>query len=248
MSKSKIIRKILYGIRAVMGTLFVKEIFMAEKFNSTIVDSEWYKYKSVCPGGYAVDYAFLYTLYRILTSIKPNNILEFGLGQTSKMIHQYANYYNVNAVTIEHDQHWEEFFNEGREGNYNIKTRFFDLENTLYKGCDTSTYKDCCSQFVNENEKFDFILLDGGPYLRNPENNRFYKYARPQIIDFARFCLKEDFVILLDDYGIIGIQNTVKEMFNYFDENDIDYIYKEYSGVKRYLVIATPKYRFLTTL
>ena len=69
------------------------ELLKAEVFNSTIADSEWLRYKSFSPGRWAVDYALLYTLYRTLTAMKPTKIIEFGLGQSSKMIHQYAIFY-----------------------------------------------------------------------------------------------------------------------------------------------------------
>lgn len=248
MIKSKIIKKVLFGIRAVMGTLLVKEIFMGEKFKSTIADSEWFKYRSVSPGGYAVDYAFFYVLYRVLSSVKPQNCLEFGLGQTSKMLHQYANYYNAKAVTIEHDEDWTRFFNESREGDYPINVRMFELEDTEYKGNEISTYKDCTDILRKENERYDFVLVDGGPYLRNPKNNRKYKYARTHVIDIAKYCLKDNFVIMFDDYNNDGVRNTVKEIFDYFHQKGIQYVYREYSGAKYHVLITTPSYRFLTTL
>ena len=125
----KSIEKILTAIRKIFGTNKLKnnqqiiisqqskmidmqnEILKSQIFNSTIIDSEWLKYRSFSPGGWAVDYGFLYTLYRVLNDMKPKNILEFGLGQSSKMIHQYANFYqNANAITCEHDSEWINFF------------------------------------------------------------------------------------------------------------------------------------------
>lgn len=248
MSKNIIIRTFLFAIRAVMGTLLVKEIFMAEKFNSTIIGSEWFKHKSISPGGYAVDYAFFYTLYRTLSSVKPKNCLEFGLGQTSKMLHQYANYYKANAITIEHDKEWIEFFHKSKEGDYPINVRQFELFFSKYKGYDISTYRNCAETFKDENAHFDFILVDGGPYLRDPRNNKLFKYSRPQIIDIVKYCLQDDFVILFDDYTNVGIKNTVKEIFAYFDVNHIEYLFKEYSGSKTHLLITTPSNQFLTSL
>ena len=81
-----------------------KENLYAQCFNNSIQDSEWLKYRSFSPGGWAVDYGFLYVLYKILNYMRPSNVIEFGLGQSSKMIHQYASYYQKDAVTIEHDK------------------------------------------------------------------------------------------------------------------------------------------------
>ena len=66
----------------------LEEIHKAEIFSSTIADSEWLKFKSFSPGGWAADYGLLYTLYRVLNGMRPQNVLEFGLGQSSKMIHR----------------------------------------------------------------------------------------------------------------------------------------------------------------
>jgi hypothetical protein len=78
----KINEKILRTIRKIVGTKALKsnqqiiisqqlklidiqnEILKSQIFNNTITDSEWLKYKSFSPGGWAVDYGFLYTLYR----------------------------------------------------------------------------------------------------------------------------------------------------------------------------------------
>ena len=111
-----------------------QEILSALKFNSTIADSKWFIYKSISPGDTAVDYAFFYTLYRVLSSIKPNNIIEFGLGQSSKMVHQYASYFDKHAITVEHDKEWVDFFLQDREGEYKVNIEMLDLETIEYKG------------------------------------------------------------------------------------------------------------------
>ena len=68
------------------------EILWAEIFNSTIQDSLWFKDKSLSPGRWAAGYPFLYALYRTLNEKHPLNILELGMGQTTKLISQYVDY------------------------------------------------------------------------------------------------------------------------------------------------------------
>ena len=83
----------------------------ANLFRDTIQDSEWLRYKNFSPGGWAVDYGVLYTLYRVLNDMKPKNIIEFGLGQSSKMFHQYGAYYrDTKIITCEHNNDWISFF------------------------------------------------------------------------------------------------------------------------------------------
>jgi len=39
-------------------------------FNNTIIDCEWLKYKNFSPGSWACDYAYLYTLFRVLNDMQ----------------------------------------------------------------------------------------------------------------------------------------------------------------------------------
>ncbi len=81
-----------------------KEILWAETFNNTISDSNWLKDKSFSPGRWAVGYQYLYAVYRILNAVKPKKILELGLGQSTKLLNQYAKANkDVKHTVVEHD-------------------------------------------------------------------------------------------------------------------------------------------------
>ena len=235
--------RFLVYFQKILGTYQLKgysdEILMAQKFNSTIMGSEWFRYKSISPGGSAVDYAFFYTLYRTLCSKKPKKVLEFGLGQSSKMVHQYADYYHANAITVEHDPQWVDFFNREREGDYDIDVKIFELEEIQYGGGKSLTYRNCFETF--KNDKFDLIIVDG-PFGMN------MKYSRTQIIDLAKHCIENDFVIIIDDYQRKGEQNTVKEIFTYFNQTGVEYVFREYKSLKSHILITNPENRFLLTL
>ena len=103
------------------------EILKGLIFNNTISESEWLKYKNFSPGEWAADYGLLYTLYRVLNGMKPKNILEFGLGQSSKMLHQYGKFYNVNVLTCEHDENWIDFFMKEKIGQYDLNIKKWNL-------------------------------------------------------------------------------------------------------------------------
>ena len=77
----------------------INELLYANKFHDTIKQSKWYKDQSLSLGEMAIDYGTAYVLYRVLDKMNPSSILEFGLGQSSKLIHQYANSYQKEAVT-----------------------------------------------------------------------------------------------------------------------------------------------------
>lgn len=217
-----------------------QEILAALKFNSTVVDSKWFLNKSISPGESAVNYSFFYTLYRTLSSINPNNILEFGLGQSSKMIHQYSQYYNKKAITVEHDKEWVNFFLRDK-GDYNINIKIMDLVTIYYKGAKVLTYKDCKKSFINQ--KFDLVIVDG-PFGYPSDT----VYSRLQILDIIQGNISDDFIIIIDDYDRNGEKNTVNEVFDYFEKKNISFIYREYVSVKNHILITTPKNKFLTSL
>src|SRR5690554_7298280 len=88
----KIFDKLRFGLRIPQilegldkNNKILQELNWSNVFNNTISDSEWFKNKSISPGRSAVGYPLLYVLYRILNDVKPLNILEFGLGQSTKI-------------------------------------------------------------------------------------------------------------------------------------------------------------------
>ncbi len=215
------------------------ELLKAIIFNNTIADSKWLKFKSFSPGGWAVDYAFLYTLYRVLNDIHPVSILEFGLGQSSKLIHQYTNFYEeVNAITCEHDSEWINFFKNHMDGDYKINIKKVELKEVEYNTKKTLSYKNIATEF--HNEKFDLIVVDA-PFGS-------VRYSRSQILAFAKNKLTDSFCIIIDDYEREGEKETVNELMNILDGKGIKYSKTIYSGSKQHFLICNEKLRFLTSM
>ena len=215
-----------------------KEILYAQRFNNTITDSDWLKYSSFSPGGWAVDYSFLFVLFKILNSMRPSNVIEFGLGQSSKMIHQYASYYQKAAITIEHDKDWVDFFQKDKRGDYDINIKLMDLEMINYKGTETRTYAEI-EEYCNGN-KYDLIVVDG-PFGSE-------HYSRSQIINLAKDNLAKSFCVIIDDTHRIGEKETISELFNVLDNQKIDYCHKTYKSIKSFTVVCSKNLRFLTSL
>jgi len=216
----------------------INEILKASIFNNTIADSKWLKIKSFSPGRWAVDYAFLYTLYRVLNDTHPKSILEFGLGQSSKLIHQYADYFkDVKALTCEHDEVWINFFMCGKEGEYPLKIQKIDLEEIEYKGEKTLSIANLNS--LVKNEKYDLIVIDapfGSP-----------KYSRPQILNLIEN-IENSFCILMDDYDRNGEKETIQELFSILYSSNIKFCSTIYSGSKEHILICSENWKFLTTM
>jgi len=215
------------------------EILDALLFNSTIENCEWLSDKSFAFGGWAMDTAALYTVFRILNDVKPKNILEFGLGQSSKMVHQYANFFSdITALTVEHDQNWINFFIAGLNKNSIISVKQADKIIVNYNGFETASY-DRMNE-LTESTKYDFVVVDG------PIGSEHY--SRSQIIEIAKKSLSEQFCILIDDSQRNGEQETVKEVCRILESKGINYLQREYSGEKKHAIICSEDLKFLLTL
>lgn len=213
----------------------------ANVFHDVIKDSAWLQNKAFAPGRWAAGYQMLYVMYRILDSVKPKKILELGLGQTTRMISQYGQYYNTEHQVVEHDPKWIEFFATTYEVPDNVK--FVNLDTIVDKYLDDEAvimYQGFEEQF--RGQKFDFICIDA------PLGGKAIKYARVDILKILPECLEPDFVILIDDTERIGETNTIQLLQKIFKENGIKYVMKRYDGRKSSTIFTTEKYSFLTSL
>jgi hypothetical protein len=236
-------RKVLNFTRRLIGTenigRKVDTILNAQFFQNSIAGCQWLKYKSFSPGGWAMDNAALYTIYRILNDVKPQNILEFGLGQSSRMIHQYATFNNgIKALTIEHDKEWINFFEKEFPEDIKLNIEQHDKVTVEYNGYETLTYgtmAELCKPV------YDFIVTDG-PFGSE-------HYSRSQIMSFVKTGLPDNFVLFFDDTEREGEKETIREVVNILDEQNVKYVTKEYNGEKNsHTVICTAEFKFLTSL
>lgn len=215
-----------------------QELLYANKYHDTIIGYDWLQYKDLSLGGATVDYAFCYTLVRALNTMKPSSIIECGLGQSSKIIHQYADFYKKKAITCEHDFGWSKFFLDEIQNKYPINIEYFELENTIINGCSTLTYKDFPER-INP-LKFDFIIIDG-PY-GSPN------YSRSQVIDIVKNNLAGQFCIIIDDFERSGEQETWDIVKKTLQERGIEFLDITYSARQDHALICSKDLRFLTWL
>lgn len=215
-----------------------QELFMAHKYHDTVADYEWLKHKGISPGGWAVDYAFCYTLVRTLNAMRPQSILECGLGQSSRLIHQYASFYNIEAITCEHDQSWIDFLKQEAGNSYPIHIQKIELEKIEYKGQKTLTYKNI--QNLIEGKSFDLILIDG-PF-GSPH------FSRSQAIALCKNNLADRFCVIIDDTERVGEQETIEEIKEILIEKSVDFAATTYSSIKSHTLICSKNLNFLTTL
>lgn len=211
-------------------------------FHDTIWDSKWLLNKKFSPGRWAVGYQYLYVLYRILESVQPQSILELGLGQSTQMMTQYAEYAeDCRHYIVEHDPAWIEFYKKNNViSDFSTIVQLDLCKKQVKQDEDVTGYKRFSETFLGK--KFDLISIDA------PFGSPCYIYARADILELLPQCLKKSFVIILDDYNRTGEQNTVKLLKEKLDDEKIMYCEGVYSGNKDIFVITSMDYKFLVSL
>jgi hypothetical protein len=229
-------RKAVNFFRKLLGM----EIPNARLFRAAIENCVWLEDTSFAPGGWAMDNAALYTLFCILNLWKPKTILEFGLGQSSKMVHQYATFFeNSMALTIEHNEKWLLSFCKGISEKIQLNVKQLGMKKIRFNGFKTLTYKNM-NEIMRE-DGYDLIIVDG------PFGSRHY--SRSQIIDFVKNGMPERFCIFVDDTERNGERDTVKMICDTLDDQEIPFSKKECIGEEKdHTVIYSGHLRFLALL
>lgn len=215
------------------------EIYWSTVFNSTIADSKWLKNRSFSPGRWAAGYPMLYLLYRIYDGVKPVSILEFGLGESSKLLYQYKNvHHSADYIIIEQDKNWLDFFSSNIH-DLNAQTKLLNIDKSIINKHEVYIYKDLLPAI--KNKKYDLIVVDG------PWGS--YHYSRHQIIDIAEADLLSDaFIIIIDDYNRKGEKETAHDLRRVLVRKGISFKEGVYSGSKDTLIICSEEYNFLISL
>lgn len=220
----------------------LNENIWAHIFHDTINRESWLKEKDFSPGRWAAGYPVLYMLYRVLNEVRPLNILELGLGQSTRMISQYVDAEeNCKHIVVEHDYEWINFF----ENNFKVpeKTRILlkELHMKSFNGVSqVRQYKEFNIDL--KAEKFDFIFIDA------PLSGDMPEYARVDVVNLMPGCLADDFVIIIDDCNRSGEKNTVSYMKQVLEDNNIKFNVGKYNGDKEAILLCSHRYSFLCTM
>ena len=221
-----------------LNSTMLDELQYSVVLNQSWIDSEWVKNKSFSLRLGSSNYSFIYSLFKILDEIAPLRILEFGLGQTTKLTSQYVNNKNTNAALdiVEHDNDWINEFSGQITLTNNIKIYHKNLIKFEINGVETDKYDDL-SDIVTD-KKYDLIIIDG-PF----GFDRIY--PRTNILDLIPNNLAENFVIILDDAERKGEQNTANLIFNKLDACNIQYEKSYKKGLKTQLIISSTNHKYI---
>lgn len=218
------------------------EAIWAQTFSYTIKDSTWLRNPTFSPGRWAVGYPFLYVMYRILNETKPKCILEFGLGQSTKMIAQYAAAHpDVKHIVIEQNSEWIDVFKKNYTCPDSTQIIYVPLIKEMFGDTSVHTY-DNLSELLS-GYKFDFISVDGPS---DPEQNS--KYRRIDLLPLIPDCLANSFSIILDDAERKTDLRSYKLIEKKLSEMKIEFCDGVYSGEKDVMVLCSLDNEYLCTM
>ena len=233
-----------------------EELVWAQVFHDACNGCEWLMPEtlSLSPGRWAVGYNYLYPLFRILDEFRPKNILELGLGQSSKVIARYAESKIAGSgcsyTIIEHDKQWSDFFQQRTPLPPCASIKNIALETHVFDDGKTS-----CLVYQYEEKEFSSLIKTGGRYDLISIDAPFgsdtlspYVYSRIDIITHIPSCLAKHFVVIIDDYNRKGEKYTADLIMRKLKEYGIRYFSGEYWGIKGTIVIVSEDLRFLCSL
>jgi len=217
-----------------------KELEWAHIYHDSIRGNEWLEKLPLNVGRWAGNYSFFYVLNRILCDYKPSRILDLGLGESSKFVSTYLENYLLNSthVIVEQDEIWLNQFNDRFKLSNRSNVVLCPMEKVVINEHEVNSYKDI---YEKVNSKFDLYIIDG-PF----GSDRFSRY---DILNFVeKFEENEEFIIMMDDTNRLGEQDTLHEILHRLKKKQINYFTGNYVGNKKLTVIASNKYKFVTSL
>lgn len=218
-----------------------QELNFADLFHDSTRNCPWLRDKSFSLYGWAANYSFMYTLFRILENVNPEKILEMGMGQTSKMTTQYAAYKKSQAKLdiIENDESWINVYASQLVHRDNIHIHHCDLEFFQYQNVDNRKYKNL-SNIIGDS-RLNLIIVDG-PWGANQS------LPRSNIIDLIPQYLADNFIIIFDDAERQGEQSTIQKVKEKLTANNIEYGESSRSALKRQVILTAKGMEFVRFL
>ncbi len=216
------------------------ELLWANIYHDTIRDRKWLQDISLSPGRWAVNYSFLYFLTRILTDCKPNKIIEFGLGESSKIIASFLQneLQNSSHLIVEQSIDWIDSFSSRFQLSKNSNILYLEMEKQIINGFSVNAYKGIKEKI---NDTFDLYVIDG------PLGSD--RYSRYDIISLAeKLDKKNEFIIIIDDFNRRGEQDTAADLIALLNKKGIQTFNGRYSGDKAQIIIVTQKYKYVITM
>ena len=217
-----------------------KELLWSEIYHDSIRDCKSLRSFSINVGRWAGNYTFFYLLFRILSSCRPNSILELGLGESTKFISTFIENEMTDCrhVVVEHDTSWHSNFNKQFTLGFKTRVELVDLVQKEFKGTKVTTYTD---QLSNIAELYEFYVLDG-PFGSD-------RYSRIDILSIVdRFPLDHEFVILFDDTHRNGERKTFNLLLEKLADKGFEVHHTQAQGIKDVSLVVSSSFKWLTSI
>tara|TARA_R110000868_G_scaffold360908_1_gene622955 strand:+ start:3949 stop:4674 length:726 start_codon:yes stop_codon:yes gene_type:complete len=218
----------------------LRELDWANTYHDSIRGKVWLETLPLNIGRWAGNYTFFYVLNRVLSDYKPNTILEFGLGESTKFISSYLEnmLFQSKHLVIEHDDNWKETFLKINKVSHRTKITIVPMREDVINNHIINCYEDLKSKI---DLKYDLYVIDG-PF-GSPNFSRF------DIVNLmSDFNEKDEFIVIFDDYNRLGEKETVNEIIDVLMNKNIKVFTASYEGSKSTMIITTTKYKYLITL
>ena len=229
----------------------VNELIWANVFHDAIKGCYWLDRENfaIYPGRAAVGYNYFYVVFRVLNEFKPKNILETGLGQSSRLLGQYVKTHEgCTHNIVEHDANFakvsQENFHFSPASKFNvipITKMSIKLTGGGQEGIAT-VYDVANFKSIVDGQKYDFISIDG------PYGFGSHPLARIDILNYLPQCLSKSFCIVIDDFDRVGEQNTAAIMRDILSKSGIAFCNRIYSGSKDLYLLASADLGWLITM
>lgn len=147
------------------------------------------------PAGGAADHKFLYILARALVEFRFESTLEFGAGETTRLLDAFAGETGNRVTTIEHDPFWSERLRgRGLADNHQIvQCPLVTLRSETVGPHSWYELADAASVLPSN---CDMYLVDGPPGTS--------RYSRVGFVDFFLAHRGEEWLVLWDDVDRLG--------------------------------------------
>ena len=213
-------------------------------FHDSMKDSVWLLKQNFSPSGWAATYLFLYSLYRILEIVKPRRILELGIGESTKLLTQYAAADDsVEHIAVEDDVFWIEKFVAGYVHASNTQILACEQEIIDFMETKVPVFKNLKDKLVGR--KFDLIIIDAPSQSTNQVET---KYRRIDVLSLLPDAICDSFVILVDDLQHPFVRNTFLLVEKYFNDKQIPHRSFFINGFKEQGFLVSESLAFLKNI
>ncbi len=223
------------------GSMNHTEIMWAQKYHDSIENSEWFLKRNLSPGeagSTEVSYNYLYPLYRILDEYHPQSILEWNMGQVTKMTVQYADRYRISHTVMTNDRERAEWYI--KKGNISwdcTNLHISPIQNGSANGLNGVIFQDF--KEITKDKKYDLLLIKA-------PSGQVVNTHMDLLTGFIEI-LAKDFAIFVDHTELNAMAFVLENVVGILQQHGIHCFRKDFSSENRMVsVIASESWKYIS--